>query len=195
MKHILNYVGFTFSIFILFMLSECKSTQYVSEPEKIDQNKTVYWFYVYIREVKINDNLFKYELKRLNSEPIKGSLNEYERLLWHHLSDGSKFSVGPFMNEKEAQKALYYYKIQRTQISSDIEYDLTKTVFWFVLHINKRERSKSLELVRIPGAIASGNYTEFDTFLSENLELGILTIGPFNLMTEAEEAKRIYRLH
>ena len=77
----------------------------------------------------------------------------------------------------------------------DNSYNKSRKVFWFVLNVSKRERSNSFELNRIPGAIASGTYSDFDVFLKENLDLHIMTIGPFESMTDAEESKRVYRLH
>lgn len=186
-----------FAILLITMsLFACKTSQNVVNNDKLDENRTVYWFYVKLREVKVgNSEIMAYKLLRLGSDVNKGTAKEHDYFLWKYLSEGSKFAVGPFNNPEEAKRALLFYKIQTEPHTLDNSYNKSRKVFWFVLNVNKRERSDSYELSRIPGAIASGSYVDFDVFLKENLDLHIMTIGPFENMTDAEESKRIYRLH
>ena len=173
----------------------CKTSEKVSS-NTLDENRRVFWFYVSLREVKIkNTDHIAYKLTRLGSAIEKGSAKEYDYLLWKYLSEGTKFAIGPFNDSEEAKQAFLFYKIQDEPHKLDATYDQKRQIFWFVLHVNKRERSKSLELKRIPGAIASGKYSVFDSFLKENLFNRVMTIGPFYTMPDAEESKRIYRLH
>ncbi len=183
-------------LLITLSLIACKTSQQTVNSDKLDENRTVYWFYVKLREVKVNNTeIMAYKLHRLSSVPEKGTAKEYDYLLWKYLSEGNRFTVGPFNHPEEAKKAFLFYKIQEEAHTLDASYNKSQKIFWFVLNVNKRERSDSYELSRIPGAIASGTYADFDVFLKENLDLHIITIGPFENMTDAEESKRVYRLH
>jgi len=183
-------------VFIILSLFACKTSQQTVISDELDENRIVYWFYVNLREVNVNNTEIKaFKLHRLSSVSEKGTAKEYDYLLWKYLSEGSKFAVGPFNNPEEAKRAFRFYKIQSEAHQLDASYNKSRKVFWFVLNVNKRERSDSFELSRIPGAIASGTYADFDVFLKENLDLHIMTIGPFENMTDAEESKRVYRLH
>ncbi len=183
-------------VLIILSLFACKTSQQTVNSDKLDENRTVYWFYVKLREVNVNNTeIMAYKLHKLSSVSEKGTAKEYDYLLWKYLSEGSKFAVGPFNNKEEAKKAFLFYKIQTEAHRLDASYNKSQKIFWFVLNVNKRERSDSFELSRIPGAIASGTYADFDVFLKENLDLHIMTIGPFENMTDAEESKRVYRLH
>ena len=183
-------------VLIILSLFACKTSQQTVNSDNLDENRTVYWFYVKLREVKVNNTeIMAYKLHRLSSVSEKGTAKEYDYLLWKYLSEGSKFAVGPFNDPEEAKQALLFYKIQTEAHALDASYNKSQKIFWFVLNVNKRERSDSFELSRIPGAIASGTYSDFDVFLKENLDLHIMTIGPFESMTDAEESKRVYRLH
>jgi hypothetical protein len=184
-----------FLYLILLISLACKSSQTSVSDNKIDENRTVYWHYVYISFLNIEEDLFKFRLKSRSSSVETGSFKKYEYDLWYYLSGGKKFAVGPFNSKDEAENSNKIYTRSNKKLDENSVYPSNNEVFWFVLKVIKRERSNSYELVRIPGAIASGSYKEFETFFKENLELGILTIGPFKQMSDAEESKRIYRLH
>ncbi len=168
----------------------------VSYSDNTDENRLVYWFYVSVREKEDSETGYvSYDLQLKGNKIQHGSQKEYDRNLWKYLGNGQKMAIGPFNEYEEAKKAMLFYKIQDKPHQLDSTYDENQTVFWFVLHVNRRPRSNSYQLVRKPGAIASGTYRDFDLFLKENLMMRVMTVGPFNYMPEAEEAKRIYRLH
>lgn len=174
----------------------CKTSNQVVSNDKMDENRRVYWFYVSVREVKTgNPDLTAYDLTRIGTKIENGTAKDYDYHLWKNLSEGRRLAVGPFNSPAEATQAFLFYNIQDKPHKLDATFDQNRKIFWFVLRVNKRERSVTLELKRIPGAIASGGYSDFDIFLKENLDLGVMTIGPFRNMPDAEESKRIYRLH
>ena len=174
----------------------CKTSQQVVSSDKLDENRLVYWFYVSVREIKGNNtDLTAYDLTRIGNIIENGTAKKYEYLLWKNLSEGRRLAVGPFNDPVEAKQAFLFYKIQDKPHNLDATFDLNRKVFWFVLKVSKRERSVTIKLERIPGAIATGKYSDFDVFLKENLNLGVMTIGPFRNMPDGEESKRIYRLY
>ena len=173
-----------------------KSSAQVNYSDDMDKNRLVYWFYVSVREViDSNTGYPSYGLQRKGSKVQYGTMKQYDRELWKYLGSGSKMAIGPFNDYDEAKKAYLFYQIQDEPHELDSTYDENQTVFWFILHVNKRPRSGSYQLIRKPGAIASGHYSDFDVFLKDNLQMRVMTIGPFLYMPEAEEAKRTYRLH
>ncbi|NPA69032.1 MAG: hypothetical protein GXO50_10525 [Chlorobi bacterium] len=168
----------------------------VNYSDNMDENRLVYWFYVSVREKEDSETGYvSYNLQLKGNRIQHGSQKDYDRELWKYLGNGQKMAIGPFNEYEEAKKAILFYKIQDKPHELDSTYDENQTVFWFVLHVNRRPRSNSYQLIRKPGAIASGTYHDFDVFLKENLMMRVMTVGPFNYMPEAEEAKRIYRLH
>ena len=194
-----NYIKIVFATAILLLsgiFAADKSQAQISYSDNLDDNRLVYWFYVSVREVEDNNTGYvSYELRRKGAKVDHGTVKEYDRILWKYLGDGSKMAIGPFNDYNEAKKSYLFYKIQDESHELDSTFDENQQVFWFVLHVNRRPRSNSYELIRKPGAIASGNYMDFEVFLKENLMMRVMTIGPFLYMPEAEEAKRIYRLH
>jgi len=173
-----------------------KSSAQVNYSDELDKNRLVYWFYVGVREVEnSNTGYVSYQLQRKGSRIQHGTMKEYDRELWKYLGQGSKMALGPFNDFEEARKAYIFYEIQEEPHELDSTFDDNQTVFWFILHVKKRARSGAYQLIRKPGAIASGSYSDFDVFLKDNLKMRVMTVGPFLYMPEAEEAKRTYRLH
>ncbi len=168
----------------------------VTYSDNMDENRLVYWFYVSVREKEDSETGYvSYDLQLKGNKIQHGSQKDYDKNLWKYLGNGQKMAIGPFNEYDEAKKAILFYKIQDKPHELDSTFDENQTVFWFVLHVNRRPRSNSYQLIRKPGAIASGTYADFDVFLKENLMMRVMTVGPFIYMPEAEEAKRIYRLH
>ena len=168
----------------------------VTYSDNMDENRLVYWFFVSVREKEDSETGYvSYDLQLKGNKIQHGSQKDYDKNLWKYLGNGQKMAIGPFNEYDEAKKAIIFYKIQEKPHELDSTFDENQTVFWFVLHVNRRPRSNSYQLVRKPGAIASGTYADFDVFLKENLMMRVMTVGPFIYMPEAEEAKRIYRLH
>ncbi len=168
----------------------------VTYNDNMDQNRLVYWFYVSVREREDSETGYvSYDLQLKGNKIQHGSQKDYDKNLWKYLGNGQKMAIGPFNEYEEAKKAILFYKIQDEPHELDSTFDENQTIFWFVLHVNRRPRSNSYQLIRKPGAIASGTYHDFDVFLKENLMMRVMTVGPFIYMPEAEEAKRIYRLH
>ncbi len=196
MKNYFKAVFTTVILLISGLFITDKSQAQVNYSDNMDENRLVYWFYVNVREVEDNNTGYvSYGLQRKGSKIDHGTVKEYNRILWKYLGNGTKMAIGPFNDYIEAKKAFMFYLIQDEPHHLDSTFDDNQQVFWFVLHVNRRPRSNSYELIRKPGAIASGNYNDFDIFLKENLMMRVMTIGPFLYMPEAEEAKRIYRLH
>jgi hypothetical protein len=168
----------------------------VSNSEKLDENRLVYWFYINVRDVEdSNTGMVSYGIQRKGTKIEHGTIKEYDRELWKFLGEGSKMAIGPFNDFDEAKKSFLLYNIQDEPHEMDSTFNETQTVFWFILHVERRPRSGSYKLIRVPGAIASGYYREFESFVKEQLKTRVLAIGPFVYMPEAEESKRIYRLH
>ena len=196
MKNYFKAVFITAILLISGVFITDESQAQVNYSDNMDENRLVYWFYVNVREVEDNNTGYvSYGLQRKGSKIDHGTVKEYNRILWKYLGNGTKMAIGPFNDYIEAKKAFMFYLIQDEPHNLDSTFDDNQQVFWFVLHVNRRPRSNSYELIRKPGAIASGNYNDFDVFLKENLMMRVMTIGPFLYMPEAEEAKRIYRLH
>ncbi len=173
-----------------------QSIAQVTYSDELDENRLVYWFYVNVREVEDpNTGYVSYVLNRKSTRVDHGSMKQYDRELWKYLGNGEKMAIGPFNDFAEAKRAFYLYNANEEPKVLDSTFNETQQVFWFVLHVNRRPRSNSIELVRKPGAVASGTYRDFDTFLRENLLMRVMTVGPFQYMPEAEASKEIYRLH
>ena len=140
-------------------LFTCKTSQQITDSHKLDENRTVYWFYIKLKEIEVkNTGITGYEIQRFGSKPETGTAKEYDYFLWKYLSEGTKFAIGPFNDHEEAKQAFLFYDIQKNSQESDKLLNTDREVFWFVLHVNFRERSISMELERIPGAIASGSF-------------------------------------
>lgn len=196
MKNIFKLPGIIVILAILIGFFPNKVKAQVTSNDNIDENRLVYWFYVSVREKEDGETGYvSYELQLKGNKIQHGSQKDYDKTLWKYLGNGQKMAIGPFNEYDEAKKAILFYKIQDKPHELDSTFDKNQTIFWFVLHVNRRPRSNSYQLIRKPGAIASGTYSDFDVFLKENLMMRVMTVGPFLYMPEAEEAKRIYRLH
>lgn len=173
-----------------------KTVAQVDYSDNLDENRLVYWFYVGVREYEdTKTGYVSYRIQRKGNRVFHGSMKTYDHELWKNLGNGSKMAIGPFNDFDEAKRAFSFYNIQKEPRVLDSTYSSDQQVFWFILHVNRRPRSNSYQLVRKPGSIASGSYQDFDNFLRDNLKMRVMTIGPFLYMPEAEESKRTYRLH
>jgi len=193
-----NFKKLFISVLVLLssLLINQKVKAQVGYSDNLDENRLVYWFYVGVREFENSKTGYvSYKVKRKGNRVYHGSMKMYDRELWKNLGNGSKMAIGPFNDFDEAKRAYLFYKIQEEPRVLDSIYNMDQQVFWFILHVNRRPRSNSYQLVRKPGSIASGSYADFDNFLRDNLKMRIMTIGPFLYMPEAEESKRTYRLH
>lgn len=185
-------------IFILFssviFKPEYLSAQ-VTDSENMSADNIVYWFNINLRIMEDPETRIKsYDVRRASSKVDAGSIAEYDEKLWSSLSKGGLIPIGPFYRYDEAKQAMKFYNVGQDE-KQDSLFNDDRQVFWFILHVKKRPRSGSWELVRKPGAIASGDYETFKSFLEGNLKLQVFTIGPFWDQPEAEESKRRYRLH
>ena len=193
-----NFRVLFISTFLLLsgLLINQKAKAQVGYSDNLDENRLVYWFYVGVREFENSKTGYvSYQVQRKGNRVYHGSMKMYDRELWKNLGNGSKMAIGPFNDFDEAKRAFLFYKIQKEPRVLDSTYNMDQQVFWFILHVNRRPRSNSYQLVRKPGSIASGSYADFDNFLRDNLKMRVMTIGPFLYMPEAEESKRTYRLH
>lgn len=186
----------SFILTALGVFSNTESFSQVGYSDELDENRLVYWFYVSVREHEDSKTGYvSYRLQRKGRRIMHGSIKVYDKDLWKNLSNGSKMAIGPFNDFDEAKKSYLFYKIQEEPHKLDSTFSMDQQVYWFILHVNKRPRSGAYQLVRKPGSIASGSYSDFDNFLRDNLNMRVMTVGPFNYMPEAEESKRTYRLH
>ncbi len=191
-----NITLIVLSLFLLAgLIKPTESYGQITSSDDINSESIVYWFDINFRIVTDTKTKLKsYSVRRTSNQIKAATIIEYDEKLWEALSRGGLFPVGPFSNYDEADQAKVYYNIGKEE-KQDSLFEAGRTVYWFVLRVKRRKRSNSWELIRIPGAIASGDYDLFQTFLETNLSANVLTIGPFWNQPEAEEAKRRYRLH
>lgn len=167
----------------------------VTDTENISADNIVYWFNINLRIMEDPETRIKsYDVRLTRSKVDAGTIAEYDEKLWSSLSKGGLIPIGPFYRYHEAKQASKFYNVGADE-KQDSLFNANQQVYWFILHVKKRPRSGSWELVRKPGAIASGDYETFKSFLEGNLKLQVFTIGPFWDQPEAEESKRRYRLH
>ena len=195
MKSNIKIIIITGIMLIFGFLGIQKTEAQINFSDNMDENRLVYWFYVGVREVEDNKTGYvSYDLQRKGNKIDHGTEKQYKRILWKYLGNGTKMALGPFNDYRDAKKAYYLYDTKTDSLELDSTYNMDQQVYWFILHVNRRPRSNSYELVRKPGAVASGNYRDFELFLKENLMMRVMTVGPFTYMPEAEESKRQYRL-
>ncbi len=167
-----------------------------SDDGESGKNRTVYWFYINIRvHEDPRTGYISQRVRSLGSRIYHDKLVEYDRILWKHLSTGKRFAVGPFYEYEEARQAVKFYGYKKEEMELDTTYDESRNLHWFMLKVERRQRSQSYLLKRIPGAIGEGTYERFFDNYKAGLVNRILPIGPFWSSEEAEEAKRRYRLH
>ena len=163
---------------------------------KSDKDRVVYWFYInVILHEDGKTGYVSYIVRNLGSRIYHAKINDYDRILWKNLGTGKKFAVGPFYDYEEARQAVMFYGKVKDEFKLDSTYNDTRNIHWFMLRVERRARSKSYVLKRIPGAIGQGTYERFYDSYKAGLVSKTLPIGPFWNMEEAEEAKRTYRLH
>ncbi|MCD4793973.1 MAG: hypothetical protein K8R54_12115 [Bacteroidales bacterium] len=189
--------------FILSLLYTDLSSQ-VNFSNSIDENRLVYWFQIRIREVEDDSTGYvSFIIPEVKRKLLHGSESEYRKNLYQSL-DNNIINIGPFNDFDQAWRSKVIYEHLAFDPKKEIlygdnsflvdsVYDDNIQVFWFIQSLVWDKKNR-LELIRKPGAIASGAYRDFYLFTSENLMMRTLTVGPFLYMPEAEESKRIYRI-
>ena len=198
-------ISFVILLLLALFLPEITHAQ-VTDSESRDKNRRVYWFNINLSfKTDSKTGLPKYDVHVLTSKVYHGSLEKYDRTLWKGLGAGTRVSIGPFSFYEEAQQAMAFYSLKHESAPIDTSYDKNRSVNFYNLFIGKRPRSGSYFLDRRPAAVSSGSYEDFYDLLKVSLQfsstggdgvdLAKLTIGPFWEHIDAEESKRIYRLH
>ncbi len=201
MKHL------KFSVLILILLAlfmpDTSQAQRISKKQQ-ERNRRVYWFNINLsfkRDPKTG--LPKYDVRVVSNRVLNGSLDQYDHKLWEGLGAGSRIAIGPFRYYEEAEQAMVFYSLKHETTPTDSTHK-KEQVYFYNLFIGKRPRSNSYALDRRPAAVSSGTYDTFYDVLKVSLQmasagaggdLAKLTIGPFWDYNDAEESKRMYRLH
>ncbi len=169
---------------------------------KDDPNLYVHWFYIKA-ETKIDRNLNApvYVVRISSKNPKSGTMTAFQKDGYRSLINGQQLAIGPFLNYKEALRALSFYDLARhTEETMAVEIanykDTTEfsEYFYYYLEYRLTDRTHKYVFKRIPAAVASGSLAEFRQVLWEGLTQKKLCIGPFTTQEEAEESKRLYRL-
>jgi len=151
----INFKIIFISIFITIsgLLTNQKLNAQVGYSDDLDENRLVYWFYVSVREYENpKTGYVSYKVQRKGNKIYHGSMKVYDRELWKNLGNGSKMAIGPFNDYDEAKRAYFFYDIKEKPRVLDSTFTMDQQVFWFILHVNRRPRSNSYELIRKPGS-------------------------------------------
>ena len=172
--------------------------------KKSDPNLYVHWFYVKA-EQKIDKEKKTpvYVIRVLSKTPKSGKIMEYQKDLYRCLEGGQQLTIGPFLDYKDATKALSMYDLGRyTDATMDAELknfqDTTgnSEYYYYTLKYSITQRPpKKYRLERTAAAVASGSLKNFREALWEGLTTLNLFIGPFVTQVEAEDSKSMYRWH
>jgi hypothetical protein len=180
-------LSFIFILFISFLYSNKLKSQVVDYD---DPDRNVFWFEVNVRTIIDKETYFeKYTVIRMGKRVYRGSIDEFDEILWAGMSAGSKIAIGPFSVYEDAYEAMLMFDLKDTA-----QIENTTEKYWFLVNIKITERLKSYEFDHMAAAIAAGQKTEFKDILQESLAFKTLAIGPFTNQLDAEESKRRYRL-
>ncbi len=206
MKNIFKITGSGFLILFIFLaFQKCKTNKDITVNSS-NLDRIVYWFYINISEYEDHEIGYKtYKVQVSQNRLAHGSAQEYHTSLWKNMgsTNSTRMAIGPFYNQREADIAKNIFKKQENILTKEEENIFMKDtmltaedeVFWFPLEVVRRDRSNSFKLGRIPARIHSGNYQGFIEGIKVFLWQKKIPIGPFWSHDEAEESKRIYRLH
>ncbi len=201
----MKYLKFTVLILLLsaFFMPGTSQAQRINKKQQ-EKNRRVYWFNINLSFKKDpKTGLPKYDVRVVSKKVYHGSLAKYDRTLWKGLGAGTRIAIGPFRYYEEAEQAMVFYDLKHETTPTDSTHQ-QEQVYFYNLFIGKRPRSGSYALDRRPAAVSSGTYDTFYDVLKVSLQmasagaggdLAKLTIGPFWDYNDAEESKRMYRLH
>lgn len=175
----------------------------INYSDEIDENRLTYWFQIRVREVEDDSTGYvSYILTEVKSKLMHGTENEYRKNMYKSMKNDI-LNIGPFDDFDQAWKSknIYEHLVFNSNwdyhdysfLQKDSTYDKNQTIFWFAQHLVSDKKNR-IELIRRPGAIASGTYLDFYAFAREDFCMRILTIGSFLYMPEAEKSKNIYRI-
>jgi hypothetical protein len=193
MERIRKY-GVAVLMIISFLMSMHISNAQIVAKDTIDRDREVFWFYVRINEGE--DDSIKHAIYIKESEKSKidsGSLKEFDRTLWKLVNSSTCLSIGTFNNLNEVKNALQFYHTNRKSSNIDTAFYNNKEIFWFKISLSRNR--ESIIPLRPRGSIEYGNYKDFETAIRNNLMMGLVTIGPFLKIEDAEFAMRFYRLY
>ncbi len=167
-----------------------------------DMDQYVFWFYIRA-EIK-RDRVTKkpaYVVRILSKKPKSGTIAQFDRDLWRNLNGGQNLVVGPFLEYKDARRAITLYNLARhtdetmeKEIANHRDTAESDEYYWFFLKYRITKRKHKFEFKHTPARVAVGNIKTFKQVLWEGLKFQQLAIGPFAQTIEAEESKRRYRI-
>lgn len=184
----------TLSLFLLAtLIKPTNAYGQITDSHYISNKTIVYWFNINLEIVTDSTTLLNnYKINQSTNTVQSGTIKAYDKIIAKSLRKGEAFPLGIFYEYEEANQAKSFYNIGEKQNSL---FESEREVYWFVLKVERRKISNSWKLIRVPAAIASGEYRFFEESLSSHLESNLIIVGPFWNHAEAEEAKRRYRLH
>ncbi len=205
MKSKLKFLLAVFFGVALFFISSEKSFAQNDKEEgggKVDPNKKVFWFMVTVQaeaDKETKQDIFTMRCPGSIKDKIKsGTKDSYDQALWRILSKSAKtLLIGPFVTYQEARESALIYSVAKGVTAPDsILNSGDKTYYWFRLDFEQANRgSKTYSLKRTPARVESGSKKDFDDNLMALLLEKTLLVGPFTNQPDAEESKRLYRLH
>jgi len=170
--------------------------------QKNNPDLFVHWFYINAdQKIDKNKKTPVYVIRSSSNTPKSGKLSEYQKDMFRTLKGGRQLSIGPFLDFKDAQRAIKMYDLSR-KTDESMEAELLNFVdksginayYFYTLKYRITERTHKYVLARTAAAVASGDLKYFRSALWEGLTTLNLFIGPFTSQEEAEESKRLYRL-
>ncbi|MBN2892964.1 MAG: hypothetical protein JXL97_13940 [Bacteroidales bacterium] len=156
-----------------------------------DDDPVYYWYFV---RVRIDDRTNTFKLSGTSGGLDYGYLIDFEKNLWNGLSK-RQIAVGPFLSREEALNAKRLYKTSADKINEMPEGEIPDRIHWFAITFEQSPRLRIFVIRRAPGAVQTGTVDQFIAAFYEQLNVRLLSIGPFYYYEQAEEAKRLYRVN
>jgi len=169
---------------------EVQSTSPAEASEK-EPEPDVYWFFIRMR---IDPKGKDIEITSGGTKITMGTKKGFSKAVWWGIAH-RQVAIGPFYSEAEALNAKIYYKKSKDKINELPQATAPSTLSWFEVAFTELKRLRSYEYTHSPAAVSDGSSAEFTDALYEGLSFQRLSIGPFWDHTQAEEAKKIYRLN
>ncbi len=151
----------------------------------------VYWFFIRMRIDPKGKDL---EITSGGTKITMGTKKGFNKAVWWGIAH-RQVAIGPFYSEAEALNAKIYYKKSKDKINELPQATAPSTMSWFEVSFKELKRLRSYEYTHSPAAVSDGSSAEFTDALYEGLSFQRLSIGPFWDHTQAEEAKKIYRMN
>ncbi len=181
-------------VFAFFSISWNYNTKKIKAKKAIsylDNKPDVYWFNI---RVQIDERNNTFKMVGATGGVSYGQQISFEKALWHGLSR-RQIAVGPFLSKQIALNAKNFYKANKSKIKQKYIDKESGQIHWFAITFEESPRLRIFVLKRAPGAVASGNINFFVSTFFQLLQVKQVAIGPFSDYTQAELAKRLYRMN